>query len=115
LTDGRSYSFEDAAPFSMKSYYDRSSGVVQFGVPKAVMKVFDYDRFRAIVAAAGITRASFEYSTKTTEPGVGRITCKAELCEPLATAFIEIAQTSKERDIRVGAALAAKAALDVTA
>jgi hypothetical protein len=41
----------------VKSYYDRSSGVVQFGVPKAVMKVFDYDRFRAIVAAAGITRA----------------------------------------------------------
>jgi hypothetical protein len=98
----------------MKSYYDRSSGVVQFGVPKAVMKVFDYERFRAIVAAAGITRASFEYSTKTTEPGVGRITCKAELCEPLAVAFIEIAEANKGKDLAVPAALAAKVALDIT-
>jgi hypothetical protein len=98
----------------VKPYYDRTSGIVQFGVAKKVMKAFDYERFRAIVAAAGIARTTFEYSTKTTEPGTGRITCRAELCEPLAMAFVELAEKNKGRELAVPAALAAKAALDVT-
>lgn len=98
---------------SVKSYYDRTSGTVQFGVPKAVMKAFDHERFREIVAAAGINRATFEYNTKTI--GEGRITCQRELIEPLATAFVELAERNKGKPLAVPAALAAKAALDAVA